>query len=457
VFKFEFDSMIKRNIEDRITQLFEGFKPEVQGQWRNIESKLDAQMAMKNGDMIHRVRSAERFAIGATFVAVALTAWMVYPLIAESFSNPEVQTKNASETNGDDSPSYIVVDQLDTGVSTSVRNATKDAPASGIAIRKVFQESVARTSTSVKMFGTDLDAKKSKRSMLLTVVDVVDAGQLEESVEGDALHTNILEEVGNEGEVFAVSLMSSVQEACEGTEVEFALGESMDSGSILWNFGDGSFSQESNPSHVFNRPGSYDITVSVRSHDNGFIRTKSIEDMIVIRPKPEAAMDWDFSMNIGDGIEVQLVDQTEKASSSTWVMTEQGLSGSHITVERPGNYPVNLVVSNAYGCQDIAVGNIEIGDRHDAGAPAMFSPNGDGRYDVFLPESANETHSPWFFSVFNVEGQLVFESRNVRKPWKGQIRGGGRARIGERFFWNLELTNSDGSKSIHSDEVRIDG
>ena len=87
----------------------------------------------------------------------------------------------------------------------------------------------------------------------------------------------------------------------------------------------------------------------------------------------------------------------------------------------------------------------------------MFSPNGDGRYDEFLPEAANEMHAPWHFSVFNVEGELVFESIGAQKPWKGQLIGGGTVRIGERYFWNLELTKPDGSKSIHSDVVRIDG
>ena len=76
--------MIKSRIEDRMTEAFEGFEPEVQGQWSDLEQQLDAQGTVQDVDMVKRVRSAERFAIGATAVAAGLTLWMAYPLISES-------------------------------------------------------------------------------------------------------------------------------------------------------------------------------------------------------------------------------------------------------------------------------------------------------------------------------------------------------------------------------------
>ena len=440
-----------------MAEAFDGFEPEVQGHWGDLEKQLDAQSTVQDVDMVKRVRSAERFAIGATAVAAGLTLWMAYPIISESIADA-----------GGSAITVVVDDAEEDGFQAerfsdfntdfeweSDMKMDPDAPVSGSYKRLIFPDISARTSNSVKMSVVELDATE----------DVVEATRVDRVEEQDR---NITEPMGISPvmasveeetleEVNSVTLVSSVQEACEGTEVDFALEEFMDRGSILWNFGDGAFSQERTPSHIFDRPGSYDITVSVRSHDNGFIRTKSIEDMIVVRPKPEALMDWKFGLNKGSGVEVQLVDATERASSSTWVMTDQGLNGSRITIREPGAYPVNLVVSNAYGCQDVAMGNIEIGDRHDAGAPAMFSPNGDGRYDTFLPEAANDVYAPWLFTVFNSAGDLVFETNSVDTPWMGELIGGGKARIGERYFWNLEQTNRNGTKRMHSDVVRIDG
>ena len=454
--------MKNSSIEDKMAQAFDGFEPEVQGQWSHVESKLDAQLASQNGDMANRVRSAQRFAIGATAVAAGLSLWMAYPILVETIVGEDVKTETSvmRQQNHENIASEGHALYTDASDWSAELKMDPEAPVSGSHRRMLFPERAARTSTSVKMSSADLDENEESTASVFVDADAdadADAGQLV-SIEKQDINPSKSEEGSSEKvELITVTLLSSVQEACEGTEVDFALEEFMDSGSILWNFGDGSFSQESTPSHVFDRPGSYDITVSVRSHENGYIRTKSIENMIVVRPKPDASMDWNFELNKGNGIEVQLVDATEKASSSTWVMTGQGLHGSRISIKEPGAYPVNLVVSNAYGCQDIAVGNIEVGDRHVAGAPAMFSPNGDGRYDEFLPEAANAMHAPWHFSVFNVEGELVFESIGAQKPWKGQLIGGGTVRIGERYFWNLELTKPDGSKSIHSDVVRIDG
>ena len=445
--------MIKSRIEDRMAEAFDGFEPEVQGQWSDLEQQLDAQGTVQDVDMVKRVRSAERFAIGATAVAAGLTLWMAYPLISESTTDTggQVTTVVIDEVEYDGLPTEHLTDfNNDFGMESNMK-MDPEAPVSGSHARLIFPDISARTSNSVKMSVVELDATE----------DVVEATRVHLVVQKDldvteptvaSPRTTLVVE-----ELNSVTLVSSVKDACEGTEVDFALEEFMDSGSILWNFGDGAFSQERTPSHIFDRPGSYDITVSVRSHDNGFIRTKSIEDMIVVRPKPEASMDWEFGLNKGNGVEVQLVDATQRASSSTWVMTDQALNGSRITIREPGLYPVNLVVSNAYGCQDVAIGSIEIGDRHDAGAPSIFSPNGDGRYDTFLPEAANDVFAPWLFTVFNSAGELVFETNAVESPWKGELIGGGKARLGERYFWNLEQTNRNGSKRMYSDVVRIDG
>ena len=294
--------MIKSRIEDRMTEAFEGFEPEVQGQWSDLEQQLDAQGTVQDVDMVKRVRSAERFAIGATAVAAGLTLWMAYPLISESTvdTGGQVTTVVINEVEDDGLPTeHITRFNNDLGWESGMK-MDPEAPVSGSHARLIFPDISARTSNSVKMSGVDSTA------LAMALIENIQREDLNviEDTGASPITTLVVEELNEE--VNSVTLVSSVKEACEGTEVDFALEEFMDSGSILWNFGDGAFSQERTPSHVFDRPGSYDITVSVRSHDNGFIRTKSIEDMIVVRPKPEASMDWEFGFNKGNGVEVQL-------------------------------------------------------------------------------------------------------------------------------------------------------
>jgi hypothetical protein len=228
-------------------------------------------------------------------------------------------------------------------------------------------------------------------------------------------------------------------------------------GSFLWNFGDGTFSNEPSPSHTFSNPGTYDITISYRLHNDGNIRTRTVENMIVVRPKPEAVLRWKFaSSSIFGEIAVELVDETARSSSSTWLIGNEGLVHSQFEIDTPGVYPVHLIASNAYGCQDDASAEIRVGDRLTARAAARFSPDGDGRYDTFLPQVLAESDSDWRFVVANEAGDIVFETRDALRPWDGALDQGGVANGGQVFRWTLFTTDRDGHTELHADEVLIE-
>jgi hypothetical protein len=252
------------------------------------------------------------------------------------------------------------------------------------------------------------------------------------------------------------AMSASVQEACAGTEVSFALNGLDQEGSVLWNFGDGGFSQEVAPTHIYDDAGSYDITVSVRAPGDGIIRTRTVENMIVVRPKPAAKMDWEFFDASAAKARVHLINETEDASSSAWLLEQKGLKEAEALLEIPGEYRVNLVASNKFGCQDVAVENIRLGSRKDAIAPALFSPDGDGRYDTFMPLMVMDYDGAWTMSIWDGDRQ-VFETSDVRNPWKGQLDGGGRAEVGQKYTWKLETTTPTGDKHLFVDEVLIDG
>ncbi|MBE0641282.1 MAG: gliding motility-associated C-terminal domain-containing protein [Bacteroidales bacterium] len=54
--------------------------------------------------------------------------------------------------------------------------------------------------------------------------------------------------------------------------------------------------------------------------------------------------------------------------------------------------------------------------------PNVFTPNGDGINDVFIPEARNIVL--YRLMVFNRWGGLVFQTNNVRQGWDGQCEGG---------------------------------
>ena len=88
---------------------------------------------------------------------------------------------------------------------------------------------------------------------------------------------------------------------------------------VLWNFGDGQFSNERSPQHVFRAPGTYDITLSVTRVSDGLIRTRTIENLVTIHANPEAEFTWEVpeSSYATPGHHAEC---SKNAASCTWVV-----------------------------------------------------------------------------------------------------------------------------------------
>ena len=442
---------------DQLKKSFQGFEPEVSGDWKRMEQNLDALNAGTTNEMARRMRNAQRIAIGATAIAAGMALWVITPTILEE--------ENATGS----------------GLATTTEESANDANASDVAASAqslfspagdatdVFPSEGARTSNT---FVIDLPSLTVKADALTenspAVRTETPKGRPSVSAEqsNQPQHTMAVTETVGEEEVLLSpeakldaaleAMTASVQEACAGTEVTFALNGLDQEGSVLWNFGDGGFSQEVAPTHIYDDAGSYDITVSVRAPGDGMIRTRTVENMIVVRPKPEAAMNWEFFEATSNRARVHFINETEDASSSTWLLEQEGLTEAQAMLDIPGDYHVNLVASNKFGCQDIAVQEIHLGSRKEAIAPALFSPDGDGRYDTFMPLMLMDFKGKWELTIWDGDEQ-VFESSKTRRPWKGELANGGAAQVGKKYTWKLVAETPTGEKHLFVDEVLIDG
>lgn len=54
--------------------------------------------------------------------------------------------------------------------------------------------------------------------------------------------------------------------------------------------------------------------------------------------------------------------------------------------------------------------------------PSAFTPNGDGKNDLLKPFASNQV-TGFVFKVYNRAGQVVFETRELKKGWNGQYMG----------------------------------
>jgi hypothetical protein len=254
-----------------------------------------------------------------------------------------------------------------------------------------------------------------------------------------------------------LSFSVSTKKACVGVEVDFSLMGLDEKMILLWDFGDGSFSNEPFPSHIYDEKGVFDVTLSVRSPNDGAIVTRTIKNLIEVHPQPEAKLKWTLPRIVTNGyLEVQLTDETEATNASTWLIDGDIAEGGAVEFNVPGNYNLNLFASNKFGCQDDASGKIELGNRTDLKAPARFSPDGDGRYDHFMPFGLHDLVDTWELVISDESGKEIYATTDYNSPWNGLDFNGELADNGSLFYWTVICLDHIGVQRLYNDVVRVE-
>ena len=89
-----------------------------------------------------------------------------------------------------------------------------------------------------------------------------------------------------------------------------------------------------------------------------------------------------------------------------------------------GTYSVFLRVTNPFGCSDSLVQNLVIMPELQVFIPNAFSPNGDGRNDIWKPILNTQDYSEYHLQVMNRWGQIIFETTNPDLGWNGSTNNG---------------------------------
>jgi gliding motility-associated-like protein len=187
-----------------------------------------------------------------------------------------------------------------------------------------------------------------------------------------------------------------------------------------WNFGDLGTSTTQNPTHVYNTPGTYDVTLTVTS-SNDCEATIFMPGFIEAYPQPIA--DFTYFPEIGKTYN-SVITFYSNTTTQYWLWKfgdgEESNLPPPVTHTFPSNeasYQVTLVVSNDFGCIDSVTKTVIIIDDILI-FPNVITPNGDGKNDVF--EIINSDKFPnSLLQVYNRWGKLVFEQQNYGNKWDG--------------------------------------
>jgi PKD repeat protein len=236
-----------------------------------------------------------------------------------------------------------------------------------------------------------------------------------------------------------IEFACNVRKACRGEEVEFQTTHGPKTGSYLWNFGDGHFSDDINPKHKFAKAGNYDVSLSITS-DNGQINTTVVNDMITIEEAPDADFSWEFINTNPEAPEVRIVNLTEGGNTYEWSNGAESkiiTDGATFKLATNGRQMIALNAKNQAGCSDGAVKHISVNTDFALNAPKQWS-FADG---AFMPSGLKKSKVDFVLSVYDESEHKVFETTSRMKGWDGKLPGGATAPSGSVYSYKVIITS----------------
>lgn len=238
---------------------------------------------------------------------------------------------------------------------------------------------------------------------------------------------------------------TSVMRGCTGLTINFDAPQEYGSNAkYLWNFGDGFFSNEENPTHVFNKEGIFDVSLSVTATGSGQISSNVVQAMIEVHEAPEA----EFYMEINSINEVKLVEKSMNAVNVEWFIDSQKeiAEDSDILLSVADNtkYDVELVAQNAGNCSDSLRKEL-----HFIKAGNQFPQVYSSAYaSDFAPGAIVDNGEVTDFRVFEKRsGTEVFKSSGS-KGWNGKNKDGTNVAKGE-YQWLMVVDSETGYNVYH--------
>ena len=228
------------------------------------------------------------------------------------------------------------------------------------------------------------------------------------------------------------------------------------SDSYLWNFGDGATSIVENPTHIYDRTGTFDITLTITS-TAGCENTTSYNDYINVIDKPIADFSYEVGENSGGFTNVHFFNSSSFSASYNWTFDDGGISN----LEHPENiyntsngrlnYQVQLIAENYLGCKDSILKEVIIDEALIYYIPNAFTPDGDTYNEYFTPVFTSG-YDPYDFhmTIYNRWGEMIFESFNSAYGWNGTYGNLGIVESGI-YIWKIEFGSSISDEKIYTE------
>jgi len=219
--------------------------------------------------------------------------------------------------------------------------------------------------------------------------------------------------------------------------------------SWVYDFGDGTpVADSENTTHVYAQGGLYYAVLSA-TNQKGCIDT-AIKQVLVEKFTPFAGNDT----TIVKGEHIYFY--ATGGSQYTWT---PATNLSDTTIPNPvgyfpdtGRFAYNVHVVSSFGCIGDARIRVYVVGQPAFFIPTAFTPNGDGRNDIFKPTTIGYS-SLNYFRIYNRWGELIYNSHTLEVGWDGTY-GGKPVEMGT-YYWLLSTIDRNGTVEKYKGDVTL--
>lgn len=188
-----------------------------------------------------------------------------------------------------------------------------------------------------------------------------------------------------------------------------------------WDFGNGSSAAASPVSNSYHTGGEYEVSLKII--DNNGCGSDPFYDTLTIYNNPNIDAGPSITKTVTDAAEIMATVNDTGSFTYEWSPAD-GLNATNII--RPVTNTQNdilytLKVTGGPGSCE-ATDTVSVRVLKTLYIPSAFSPNGDGKNDVWNIPAVNG--NPFAaVTIFNRWGQIIFQSQGYGKPWDGTYKG----------------------------------
>ncbi|MFP4664032.1 MAG: PKD domain-containing protein [Bacteroidales bacterium] len=431
----------KTKFEKELKQKLEAYEPvEYNSDWQGIEKKLPSSGGTP---------WLNALLITGGIIIVAAIAILSLPEREQENNKPLITKETSKEKDN--------IPEENKKENTFARSDNQKDPAQNIPTdtseQNITDESEnLQTAKTVKQEAnkpSDENTSKSDRNDdTKNDTDLNNTENLQKESETESQETQNTEK---ESEVEHVIEVSKT-EGCLPLEVSFESNANPEEYKFTWHFGDGTTSSEINPVHTYTEPGEYQPVLHLNHKENDLTPKRVTCQPITCQGFNDAKINFDKDGNL-------FIFNTVENGDIFYHWEIDGETFNTASVEyefrKDGQYRIDLQLKDNFGCELETSRTVDVEIEHNYFVPNAINLSSNGVNASFGPVGENLHMMEYRMLIFDKNGQLVFETDDINRPWTGRnIRTNEPAEAGV-YLWKITTKDKYGNVKHKKGQVTL--